>query len=63
MFANNSNVRNIYLDFGSEHATMVNSMIAPAICDKTKTIFEAVWDVIPNTERSVREASILFCCV
>jgi hypothetical protein len=35
------------LGFVIEHAAFVNSMITPSICDKTKTIFEAVWDVIP----------------
>jgi hypothetical protein len=45
-----SNIPNIYWDFVVEHATLVNSMISPAICDKTKTIFEAVWDVIPNID-------------
>jgi hypothetical protein len=33
-----------------ERAALVNSMIMPSICDKTKTIFEAVWDVIPNID-------------
>jgi hypothetical protein len=45
-----SNVPNIYWDFVVEHAALVNSMIMPSICDKTKTIFEAVWDVIPNID-------------
>ena len=37
-----SNVPNIYWDFVVEHAALVNSMIMPSICDKTKAIFEAV---------------------
>jgi hypothetical protein len=45
-----SNVPNIYWDFVVEHAALVNSMIMPSICNKTKTIFEAVWDVIPNID-------------
>ena len=40
-----SNVPGIYWDFVIEHAALVNSMITPSISDKTKTIFEAVWDV------------------
>ena len=36
--------------FPDEHAALVNSMITPSIADKTKTIFEAVWDVIPNID-------------
>jgi hypothetical protein len=42
-FLADSNVPNIYWDFVIEHAALVNSMIPPAICDSTKTIFEAVW--------------------
>jgi hypothetical protein len=45
-----SNVPNIYWDSVVEHAALVNSMITPSICDKTKTIFNAVWDVIPNID-------------
>jgi hypothetical protein len=45
-----SNVPSIYGDFVVENAALVNSMIIPSICDKTKTIFEAVWDVIPNID-------------
>jgi hypothetical protein len=45
-----SNVPHIYWDFVVEHAALVNSMIMPSVCDKTKTIFEAVWDVIPNID-------------
>jgi hypothetical protein len=45
-----SNVPNIYWDFVIEHAALVNSMITPSISDKTKTIFEAVWDAIPNID-------------
>ena len=45
-----SNVPNIYWDFVIEHAALVNSMITPSISDKTKTIFEAVWDTIPNID-------------
>jgi hypothetical protein len=45
-----SNIPNIYLDFVVEHAAVVNSMISPSICDKTKTIFEAVWHEIPNID-------------
>ena len=45
-----SNVPNIYWDFVVERTALVNSMIMPSICDKTKTIFEAVWDVIPNID-------------
>ena len=45
-----SNVPNIYWDFVTEHAVLVNSMITPSISDKTKTIFEAVWDVILNID-------------
>jgi hypothetical protein len=48
-----SNVPNVYWDFVIEHAALVNSMFTPSISDKTKTIFEAVWDVIPNV--SVQE--------
>ena len=39
-----SNVPNIYWDFVVEKAALVNSMITPSICDKTKMIFDAVWD-------------------
>jgi hypothetical protein len=46
----NSNVPNIYWDFVIEHAALVNFMITPSISDKTKTIFEAVWDAIPNID-------------
>jgi hypothetical protein len=45
-----SNVSKIYWDFVVEHAALVNSMIMPSICDKTKTIFETVWDEIPNID-------------
>jgi hypothetical protein len=45
-----SNVPNIYWDFVIEHAALVNSMIMPSISDKTKTIFETVWDAIPNID-------------
>jgi hypothetical protein len=45
-----SNVPNIYWDFVKEHAALVNSMITPSVSDKTKTIFEAVWDAIPNID-------------
>jgi hypothetical protein len=45
-----SNIPNIYCHFVVEHASLVNSMISPATCDKTKTIFEAVWNVIPNID-------------
>jgi hypothetical protein len=45
-----SNVPGIYWDFVIEHAALVNSMITPSISNKTKTIFEAVWDVIPNID-------------
>jgi hypothetical protein len=45
-----SNVPNIYWDFVIEHAALVNSMITPSISDKTKTIFETVWDAIPNID-------------
>ena len=45
-----SNVPNIYWDFVIEHAALVNSMITPSISDKTKTIFETVWDAIPNSD-------------
>ena len=44
------NVQKIYWDFVLEHAALVDSMITPCICDKTKTIFEAVWDEIPNSD-------------
>jgi hypothetical protein len=43
MLADN-NVPNIYWDFVVEHAALVNSMIMQSICDKKKTIFEAVWE-------------------
>jgi hypothetical protein len=45
-----SNVPNFYWDFVIEHAALVNSMITPSISDETKTIFEAVWDVIPKID-------------
>jgi hypothetical protein len=45
-----SNVPNIYWDFVIEHAALVKSMITPSISDKTKTIFETVWDAIPNLD-------------
>jgi hypothetical protein len=45
-----SNVPNIYWDFVVEHAALVNSIIMSSICDKTKTIFKTIWDVIPNID-------------
>jgi hypothetical protein len=45
-----SNVPHIYWGFVIEHAALVNFLITPSISDKTKTIFEAVWDVIPNID-------------
>ena len=45
-----SNLPAVYWDYIVEHAALVNTMLYPSICDKTKSIFEAVWDVVPNVD-------------
>lgn len=49
-FITDSNIPGEFWDFVVEHAALVNSMITPSIVDNTKTIFEAVWGVIPNID-------------
>ena len=49
-YLTDSNLPGIYWDFVVEHAALVNSMITPSITDKSRTIFEHVWGVVPNLD-------------
>ena len=49
-YLTDSNLPGIYWDYVVEHAALVNSMITPSITDKSRTIFEHVWGVVPNLD-------------
>ena len=58
----NSNVPNMYWDFVVKRAALVNSMIMPSICDKTKKRFEAVTKLGCKSKLWSGAARRLFSC-
>jgi hypothetical protein len=49
-YLTDSNLPGSYWDYVVEHAALVNRMITPSITDKSRTIFEHVWGVVPNLD-------------
>jgi hypothetical protein len=49
-YLTDSNLPGVHWDYAVEHAALVNSMITSSITDKSRTIFEHVWGVVPNLD-------------